>query len=74
MVQGNGSGIFQQTSDYLIYIGAPAIIIVLIIVGVCIYMRVKANESKVDELEKIEDMHFNSSRFVINGQPQAGFD
>jgi hypothetical protein len=60
---------FSTTADYLIYIGAPALIIVIVAVSICVYMKVKASEDKVSELEKIEDIHFNSDRYIINGRP-----
>jgi hypothetical protein len=37
-------------------------------------MKVKASENKVTELEKIEDMNFNSGRYMINGRHQGGYD
>ena len=42
--------------------------------SVCIYLKVKASENKVSELERIEDMHFNSGRYMINGRHQGGYD
>jgi hypothetical protein len=65
---------FQSATDYLIYIGAPAVVVILVLTSICIYLKVRANENKVSELERIEDMHFNSGRYMINGRHQGGYD